>query len=347
MKTKFQLFFIFALFIKCIFIYSQDTSTQKNSVNVSIDSNQDSSSQIDSVKVSFDTNINFSAPSSNSTKEATAGIGTIGLKFERGLIYGDVNFTVYSQNKEIIAIDSSNTTIFGSNLLIPENSSNKISNFYIRLGTKSFYKNFGDNLPTFSKKRIGLNSSFRVNNTTWIKDTLSVPTTINSFELNVDYLLLNTVLFNTNEKIKLIMSFGLATRRLGGDYGLDKNTEIRNEFLGTEKLAFNGTNFGVRLEISKFYGEMNLTSFKRSQNIAGFSGNQSIISLGLRADLTLSGKEVYPKKNKTKEPKDPTATNKLKKEKLKKQIKLEKKELKDQKKIKKLEEELKKLKNEK
>jgi hypothetical protein len=347
MKTKFHLTFIFVLFINFHVIYSQDTSNQKDSTKVLFEIYQEGNSLIDSVKVSFATNINFSAPSSNTTKEATAGIGTIGLKFERGHMYGDVNFTVYSQNKEIIAIDSSNTTIFGSNLLIPENSSNKISNFYIKLGTKSFYKNFGNNLPTFSKERIGLNSSFRVNNTTWIKDTLSVPTTINSFELNIDYLLLNTLLSNTNEKIKLIMSFGLATRRLGGDYGLDSNAEIRNEFLGTEKLAFNGTNFGVRLEISKFYGEMNLTSFKKSQNIAGFSGNQSIISLGLRADLTLTDKETHPKKKEPKEPKDNFKTNKHKVENLKKQIKVEKKKLKDQKKIKKLEDELKVLENKK
>lgn len=282
MKRKLHLFFI--LFMNCCLFYSQDGN-----------------SQIDTVKVSIDTNINFSTPASNSTKEATAGIGTLGLKFERGYFYGDVNFTVYSQNKEIVAIDSSNTKAFGSSLLVPENSSNKISNFYIRLGLRSFYKDVEDDLQPFSKKRIGINSSFRVNNTTWIKDTLSVPTTINSFELNIDYLILNTLLLNTNERIKLIMSFGLATRRLGGDYGLDSNSEIRKEFLGTEKLSFNGSNFGVRLELSKFYGEMNITSFKRSQNIAGFSGNQSIVSLGLRADLTLTGKEVNPNKKKIKE----------------------------------------------
>ncbi|OMQ13009.1 hypothetical protein [[Flexibacter] sp. ATCC 35103] len=295
MRRKLHLIFI--LFINCSLFYSQDVN-----------------SQIDSVKVSIATNINFSTPASNSTKEATAGIGTLGLKFERSSFYGDVNFTVYSQNKEIVAIDSTNTKAFGSNLLVPENSSNKISNFYIKLGIKSFYKNVGDNLSPFNVKRFGLNSSFRVNNTTWIKDTLSVPTTINSFELNIDYLILNTLLFNTNEKIKLIMSFGLATRRLGGDYGLDSNTKIRNEFLGTEKLSFNGTNFGVRLEVSKFYGEMNITSFKRSQNIAGFSGNQSIVSLGLRADLTLTGKEVDPNRKRIKELNDQIEIKRLENE---------------------------------
>lgn len=300
MKTK--LHFIFILLLNYYLIHSQKVENKT-----------------DSLKVSIDTNINFSTPSSNSTSQATAGIGTLGLKFERGLFYGDVNFTVYSQNKEIIAIDSTDTKVFGSNLLIPENSSNKISNFYIKLGTKSFYKVVGDNLPSWSIKRFGLNTSLRVNNTTWIKDSISMPTTINSFELNIDYLLLNTLLFNTNEKIKLTVSFGLATRRLGGDYGLDSNTEIRNFFLGTEKLSFNGTNFGVRLDVSKFYGEMNLTSFKKSQNIAGFSGNQSIVSLGLRADLTLTGKEVDPNGKKIKELKQQIEIEELKKELEKKQ----------------------------
>ena len=99
-------------------------------------------------------------------------------------------------------------------------------------------------------------------------------------------------MLKTSERIKLIVSYGLTTRRLGGDFGLDSNRELRKMFLGTDKRGFNGSNFGVRLEVSKFYGEMNLTSFNKKFDIAGFSGNQAIISLGLIADLTIAAEEI-------------------------------------------------------
>lgn len=269
---------------------------------------------IDTVKVSIETAIDFSSSSNDTRKEASSGTGTLGLKFERGYLYGDVNFTVYSQNKQITSNDSTETKIFGTNLLLPQNSSSNISNFYILIGAKSFYKKVDDDEATFSKKRFGANVSFRVNNTNWIKDSIQVPVTINSFELNLTYLLLNTELFNTKEKIRLILSGGITTRRIGGDLGLDSNKILRREFLNTDNLGFNGTNIGARLEISKFYGQMNLTSFKRSQNINGFSGDQAVISLGLRADLTLTGKEVDTKKAKIQELKNELEIKKLENE---------------------------------
>ncbi len=91
---------------------------------------------------------------------------------------------------------------------------------------------------------------------------------------------------NTKERIKLILSYGISTRRIGGDLGFESSTDLRRYFLGTEKRGFNGSNLGVRLEVSKFYGEMNLTSFDKG-DIPGFSGNQAIITIGLIADLTL------------------------------------------------------------
>ena len=247
---------------------------------------------IDTVKVFIETDVNFASSSNDTRKEASSGIGTLGLKFERGIFYGDINFTVFSQNKLVKSQDSIETKIFGSNLLLPQNSSSNISNFFILFGVKSFYKILKDDEPTLSWKRFGANASFRINNSTWVKDSIQSAVTIASNEFNLTYLLLNTQLFNTKEKIKIITSIGYTRRAIGGDLGLDSNKDERIKYVKTENLSFHGLNIGTRLEISKFYGQMNLTSFKRSENIVGFSGDQAIITLGIKADLSLFGKEV-------------------------------------------------------
>jgi hypothetical protein len=243
-------------------------------------------------KISFASDVKFTSSGNDSRKESESGIGTLGLRFERGYIYGGANFTVFSQNDQI-STDSLETKIFGTNLLIPENSSNRVSNFYFSLGTRTFFtktKNMSE-LPTFSEKRFGANLEFKLNNNIWSNDSVSTPITINTFNFNVTYLLLNIQIAESEERVKLMLSGGMTLRRIGGDMALESYAQIRKSFLGTENLAFNGTNFGARLEVSKFYGEMNLTSFKRSDNILGFSGNQSIITLGLIAELRLIGKD--------------------------------------------------------
>lgn len=252
----------------------------------------------DSLRISFVTDVNFSSSSDDGRKQSRSGIGTIGLKFERGYIYGSTNFTVYSQN-ENISTDSSETKIFGSNLLLPENSSSKVSNFSFLLGVKTFFLNKEDiEASTFSFERFGANVEFRVNNNLWSRDSISVPITINTFNFNINYTLLNAKILNSDERIKLILSGGFTSRRLGGDFGLNSNKELRKSFLGTDKLSFNGTNIGFRLEISKFFGEMNLTNFDRGLNISGFSGDQTIITLGLTADLTLVAEDLGLRKKK-------------------------------------------------
>lgn len=277
MKTN---YYLLGLLILSLNVFSQEKK-------------DDNAKNIDTLKVALSTDINFSASSNDSRKEATSGIGTLGLKFNRGYIYGDVNFTVYSQNKELSTVDSTDTKIFGTNLLLPQNSSSKISNFYMLLGVKTFYfkKGYPNDEPTFSFKRFGANASFRVNNNIWIKDSLSSAITINSFNLNLTYTLINATVFNSKEDIRLILTGGITTRRIGGDFALESNSEMRKKFLGTDKLGFNGSTIGCRLEISKFYGQMSLTSFGKKENIAGFSGDQAVITLGLTADLTLNAKE--------------------------------------------------------
>jgi len=253
------------------------------------------------MKVFLDSDINFSSSANDNRNESKAGTGKLGLKFESGFIYGGVNFTVFSRNKEITTIDSNETKLFGTNLLLPQNSSNNISNFSFTFGSRSFY-NFDkvdDNTPMFSLKRLGAYGSFHVNNTKWIKDTISSSITINTFNLFLTYNILNLSVLgedNDNELIRLYFLAGYTARRLGGDYGLDK--EIQKSFLNTNKLGFDGSYLGFRLELGKFYGQMSLTSFNRGDNIKGFSGDQAVISLGINADLKVAAKSIKKKVDK-------------------------------------------------
>jgi hypothetical protein len=250
------------------------------------------------VKVFIDSDINFSSSANDSRNESKAGIGKLGLKFESGFIYGGANFTVFSQNKTIETTDSNEVKLFGTNLLLPQNSSNNISNFSFVLGSRSFYPfdKVDDETPIFHVKRFGAVLNWNINNTKWIKDTLYSSVTISTFNFFVTYNILNLELLggdSENEQIKLFFMGGYTNRRLGGDYGLDK--EMQMKFLETNKLAFDGTYLGCRLEVGKFYGQMNLTHFSFGDKIKGFSGDQVVISLGLRADLKLAAKQIKKK----------------------------------------------------
>ena len=249
------------------------------------------------INVYFDTDLGFASSANDTRKEASAGTGKLGLDFERGFVNGSIKFTVFSQNKSISTTDSTDQKLFGSNLLIPQNSSNNISNFSFFLSTRSFfrYDKVPDDLPIFSFKRFGSNLLFQINNTIWTKDSLSTPITINSFNLNLTYNLLNLEVLKSKEKIRIYFSVGYTSRRLGGDYGLSSYKDYRKSFLNTTDLGFDGIDFGARLELGKFYGQMNLTSFDRNKDIKGFSGNQAIITLGIKADLKIAAKNVKDK----------------------------------------------------
>ena len=136
--------------------------------------------------------------------------------------------------------------------------------------------------------------AFSLNTNRWIKDSIDLPIIINTFSLNASYKIFSFRLLKSKDdsvKEKDRVSFyilgGVQTRRLGGDYGLDKNKDKRILFLGTDNLAFNCFNLGARLNIANFYAEVDLTSFARKDNIDGFSGNQVLFNLGLRADINL------------------------------------------------------------
>jgi hypothetical protein len=201
--------------------------------------------------------------------------------------------SVYSQNDNISTTDSSEIKLFGSNLLLPQNNNGQLSNFFFQLGRISFaeFETYS-NTPLLDWKRVGAYLKYNSNNNLWLKDSISVPVTINSFEAGISYLLVDAELNDSNENLRILMTVGYVNRRIGSDYGLKSNKELRELFLGTTKLGFDGYKLGVRLEIGKFFGQYYLYSFGNSVNIAGFGGHRGIVSLGIKADLDLAGKNA-------------------------------------------------------
>jgi hypothetical protein len=248
--------------------------------------------------VFLETDVEFTQSASDQRKEATSGIGMLGIKFERRNFYGHARFTVFSKNTEISSEALDDEKLFGTNLLVPQNSSSNISNFSFLIGTRSFlnYDKIRKAEPTLSWRRFGGFILFKVNNTNWQKDSVGVPITINSFNFSVTYTILNLELKNqAKEKVRLILSTGYIGRRLGGDYGIEKNSDLRKHFIGTSALAFDGYNIGARLEIGKFFGQMDISTFPHEGNIEGFSGDHALITLGLKADINIEAK--YTKGN--------------------------------------------------
>lgn len=267
-----KLFTLLIILLPFISISQKDSSlVKKDSTN--------------NLKVYLKSDINYASSTSDSRKEAQSATGTLGIKFEVDNIYASSTFTIHSQNDQISTNDSTETKLFGTNLLLPQNSSSNISNFELVLGMKSFYKP-GSNKSKYVKAW-GCQFMYRINNTIWEKSNISLPVTISSVSIDLTYRLLDVRITDSDERIRLIMSWGYTNRRLGGDYGLNQNSTLRNEFLGSERLGFDGMRITTRLEVSKFYGQFDLTSFGKKHNISGFSGDQAIITLGIRADLQL------------------------------------------------------------
>ncbi|MBJ6368811.1 hypothetical protein [Snuella sedimenti] len=270
-------FFILLLVFTSLFSFSQDAETAFEDTKT---------------KLYLETNIDFASSTEDSRPDAQAGTGTLGIKFLRKFVYGKIRFTVFSKNDNINSENADDSKIFGSNLLIPSNSSSNISNFNFMLGTKSFAKpdDVEVNEDLLSFKRFGGYINFSVHNTEWKKEDLMTPVTTKSLDLHLTYRLLSLDIEGDNGRADLYLIAGLSSRKLAGDYGLSENEEIRKEFIGTDKLGFTGSNFGARLELNNFFGQINMTNFGKD-NIAGFSGNQTVISVGFNAGLNLSAKE--------------------------------------------------------
>lgn len=279
MAKKFNLFIIFILCF-CSICTAQIDTVKTGIVPKFLDNE---------VNLYLETNIDFATSTEDTRPDAQKGIGTLGLKFDRRFVYGQIKFTIFSSNENIESESNNDIKIFGSNLLIPSNSSNNISNFSFLLGTKSFikYDSVPDNVAMFSLKRFGGYGKFAIYNTNWIMGDLSIPVTTTVLELHLTYRLLSLkILGEGNGRADFYFLAGYSNRRLGGDYALGKNFSLRKDFLNTNELGFDGSNLGAKLEINNFYGQVNLTNFGNNQ-IPGFSGNQAVISLGFNAALTL------------------------------------------------------------
>ena len=144
------------LFFCSSFIYSQ---TDTNTETIDYDT-----------RIYLETNINFATSAEDSRSDAQAGTGTLGIKFERNLLYGGIKFTVYSKNPEAETENENDIKIFGSNLLIPSISAESISSFSFLFGTKSFYKigNIKEDRSLIDFSRFGGFMNFSIDNTMWV-----------------------------------------------------------------------------------------------------------------------------------------------------------------------------------
>lgn len=279
MKNKLLYFCIFIISFYSV-VGAQNTQTPEIGLSKFLD---------EEVNLYLETNIDFATSTEDSRPDAQAGIGTLGLKFNRKFVYGQIRFTVFSSNDEVTSETNMDNKIFGSNLLIPSNSSNSISNFSFLLGTKSFYKydSVPYNVGMFSLKRFGGYAKFAIYNTNWIMNDVALPVTTTALDLHLTYRLLSLkIVGEGNGRADFYIIAGYSNRRLGGDYALDKNASLRSDFINTDELGFDATNLGARLEINNFYGQVNLTNFGNNE-IPGFSGNQAVITLGFNASLIL------------------------------------------------------------
>lgn len=241
--------------------------------------------------------------------DTKTGTGSLGVTFKKGYFYGSVLFTVLNKNPTLSTIDTTATKLFANNLLTPENSGEGINNFHLSFGIKSFYGfchdfiGIGDPRPEldwskvslFNWNRFGIYGFWQVNNTIWRKDSVSIPVYISSFGIFVTYDIVSVKLIgDNNDKMHLSWFGGYENRNLGGDYGLPKEGALRNYFLGTDKVRFNTfTAVGFKFELGKFYGKIEETHFGDG-DINGFSGWQTVISLGLNVDLNIAAKSTSP-----------------------------------------------------
>ena len=226
-----------------------------------------------------------------------SGTGQLGISFRKEYFYGAVLFNVVNKNSSLTSIDSSEVNLFANNLLIPENSGQGISNFRIGFGVRSFGKLDTDwskeNL--ISWRRLGVYGWWNVNNTVWTKDSVTSPLTISSFGLNATYSLLSLQVFNARkDNVHLALWAGWEARRLGGDYALPKNEDVRRHFLGTTNYAFNSVLLGVQLEVGDFFGRVQHYNFGTEDQIDGFSGYQAVVTVGLNVEFNVKAEGIAP-----------------------------------------------------
>lgn len=245
--------------------------------------------------VALTTNAGISSSNQDNRKESRAGVGALGIKFERNFWYGEIDFVAFSRNDSIQTNNVNEDKRFGTNILIPQNSQGGFNNFFLEIGCRGF-KKFKYAVPEpdiLSFQRLGFTMNFRSTSTLWNKDSISLPIVLNAWGLYLSYSILNLELENKNfDRVRLMMYVGYTGRNLGGDYALAKNERNREYILNTSKLFFGSWEGMVRLDIGNLFATGNITAFPKNQDIDAFSSTQVVISLGIKADLDIPARSI-------------------------------------------------------
>lgn len=254
----------------------------------------------DDIKVvEINTDINFSSGNDNS-KATRTGNGFLGISFiDRetlfGSVYGDVSFSVYATNNNVFTLTgTSDKSLFGKSLLIPQNGAEGINSFSVEGGLQEFilkvFKKKSGKVWESLNRRVGLFASYKACSLNWEVDNVKTDLFINSFSGNINIVFFEKALSTSSSNNKAAFSgfLGISSRRIGGNYGQNSFKDSRQLFLNTDKLDFNGIEYGFRLDVDKFYGRMSVTSFPKNVEISGFSGNQFLITLGIKSGFKIS-----------------------------------------------------------
>ncbi len=167
----------FLLWLKVSLSFSQSTGFRDNSGDSKV-----MLSILSDVKMIANTN-------QNEQSNQKTGVGSLGVSYRKGQNYGSILFNVFNRNKSLSSNDTQEVKIFSNNLLIPENSGQGISSFFISFGHNVSINKIreGDKLmdrtTRWIQKRLdqsGIYGYWQTNNTLWTKDTISINTTIHS-----------------------------------------------------------------------------------------------------------------------------------------------------------------------
>ncbi len=223
------------------------------------------------------------------------GNGKLGVAFVTKHFYGDLSFAVFTNDRSQVARRVADTAFFYNNLLLAQHQTGGLNEISGTLGINSFSFNKADTdahgIWPWMRKNLGFQFSFRSSNQVWVKDSTALDVLVSASSALLTCQVLNcTIESEAVDHLQIFAYAGPTFRRLGGNYALDSKTETRKAFLGTNRIAFNGWEYGVRLELGPFYGQAYFTEFKRSENIEGFSGPQLAVKLGAAIKLDMIGR---------------------------------------------------------
>jgi hypothetical protein len=224
------------------------------------------------------------------------GNGRLGVAFVTERFYGDLSFAVFTSDRSQATNRLTDTAFFYNTLLLAQHQTGGLNEFSGSIGMNGLLRGLlpareGENpygLRASLRENFGLHCNFRSSNQYWEKDSVYADVLLNAFSLLLSYRAFD---FQLEEEswghLQLFLFGGFTTRRLGGNYALDRNYELRQDFLGIDKYVFDGWEYGARIELGPFYGKASFTEFDIADNIPGFSGPQLAVRIGATIKLDL------------------------------------------------------------